>query len=139
VNVLVDTSVWSLALRRAARNLSASEKIIVAELAALIDEGGARIIGLVRQELLSGIKSSEQFARLREILTAFRDEPADSEDYERAALFSNKCRSKGVSVSVSDMLICSIAHSRGWPIFSTDPDFKRYVRMLPIRIHTPRS
>jgi predicted nucleic acid-binding protein len=139
VIVLVDTSVWSLALRRAARNLSASEKIIVAELAALIDEGGARIIGLVRQELLSGIKSSEQFARLREILTAFRDEPVDSEDYERAALFSNKCRSEGVSVSVSDMLICSIAHSRGWPIFSTDPDFKRYVRMLPIRIHTPRS
>jgi predicted nucleic acid-binding protein len=139
VIVLVDTSVWSLALRRAARNLSASEKIIVAELAALIDEGGARIIGLVRQELLSGIKSSEQFARLREILTAFRDEPVDSEDYERAALFSNKCRSEGVSVSVSDMLICSIAHSRGWPIFSTDPDFKRYVRMLPIRIHAPRS
>jgi predicted nucleic acid-binding protein len=139
VNVLVDTSVWSLALRRAARNLSASEKIIVAELAALIDEGGARIIGLVRQELLSGIKSSEQFARLREILTAFRDEPVDSEDYERAALFSNKCRSEGVSVSVSDMLICSIVHSRGWPIFSTDPDFKRYVRMLPIRIHAPRS
>jgi predicted nucleic acid-binding protein len=139
VNVLVDTSGWSLALRRAARNLSASEKTIVAELAALIDEGGAKIVGLVRQELLSGIRSSEQFAKLREILTAFPDEPATSKDYEVAALFSNKCRSQGVAVSVSDMLICSIAHSRGWPVFSTDPDFKRYARILPIRIHAPRS
>jgi len=139
VNVLVDTSVWSLALRRITRNLSPSEKNIVAELAALIDEGGAKIIGLVRQELLSGIRSSEQFEKLREILSAFPDEPATSKDYEVAALFSNKCRSQGVSVSVSDMLICSIANSRGWPVFSTDPDFKRYARILPIRIHAPRS
>ncbi len=139
MNVLVDTSVWSLALRRATRNLSASEKTIVAELAALIDEGGAKIIGLVRQELLSGIRSSEQFEKLREILGAFPDEPATSKDFEVAALFSNKCRSQGVSVSVSDMLICSIANSRGWPVFSSDPDFKRYARILPIRIHAPRS
>lgn len=138
MNVLVDTSVWSLALRRAIRNLSAPEKAIVAELAALIDNGGAKIIGLIRQELLSGIKGSEQFAKLREILAAFPDEPASSDDYERAALFSNQCRSRGVAVSVSDMLICSVAQSRGWPVFSTDPDFKRYSRILPIRIHSPR-
>jgi predicted nucleic acid-binding protein len=139
VNVLVDTSVWSLALRRAPRNLNNAEKAIVAELAALIDDGGTRLIGFVRQELLSGIKSSEQFERLREILAAFPDEPAESEDYERAALFGNKCRRQGVSVSVSDMLICSIAQSRGWSIFSTDSDFTRYARILPIKLHAPRK
>ena len=139
MNVLVDTSAWSLALRRASGNLSVTERAVVAELAALIEEGGAKIIGLIRQELLSGIKSSEQFAKLREILAAFPDEPAASEDYERAALFSNRCRSEGVAVSVSDLLICSIAESRGWPIFSTDPDFKRYARILAIRVHNPRK
>jgi predicted nucleic acid-binding protein len=139
VNVLVDTSVWSLALRRAPRNLNNAEKAIVAELAALIDEGGTKLIGLVRQELLSGIKSSEQFERLRELLAAFPDEPVESEDYERAALFGNKCRRQGVSVSVSDMLICSIAQSRGWSIFSTDSDFTRYARILPIKLHAPRK
>ena len=139
MNVLVDTSVWSLALRRASGSLSVTERAVVAELAALIEEGGAKIIGLVRQELLSGIKSSDQFAKLREILAAFPDEPATSEDYERAALFSNRCRREGVAVSVSDMLICSIAESRGWPIFSTDPDFKRYARILAIRVHNPRK
>jgi predicted nucleic acid-binding protein len=89
--------------------------------------------------LLSGIKSNEQFAKLRDILAAFPDEPADSSDYEFAALLGNKCRSQGVSVSVSDMLICSIAQSRGWPIFSTDSDFKRYARILSIKLHTPRK
>ena len=139
MNVLVDTSVWSLALRRVERNLSASEAAVVSELAALIDEGGTKIIGLVRQELLSGIKSSKQFESLRDILAAFPDELADSQDYERAALFSNKCRSQGVSVSVSDMLICSIAQSRGWSIFSTDSDFRRYARILSVKPHTPRK
>jgi predicted nucleic acid-binding protein len=139
VSILVDTSVWSLALRRTARNLSAPEKTIVAELGALIDEGGARIIGLVRQELLSGIKSSEQFEKLREILAAFPNELTDSEDYERAALFGNKCRSQGVSVSLPDMLICSIARSRGWPVFTTDSDFKRYGSILSIKLHAPRK
>ena len=139
MNVLVDTSVWSLALRRTSRNLNTTEKAIVAELAGLIDEGRAKIIGLVRQELLSGIKSNEQFAKLRDILAAFPDEPADSSDYEFAALLGNKCRSQGVFVSVSDMLICFIAQSRGWPVFSTDSDFKRYARILAIKLHTPRK
>jgi hypothetical protein len=65
VNILVDTSVWSLALRRKAEDLNATEKSMVAELTELIKEGRARIIGLVRQELLSGIKTPGQYAKLR--------------------------------------------------------------------------
>jgi hypothetical protein len=54
MNALVDTSVWSLALRRKTENLSTNERLLVAELSELIREGRARVIGLVRQELLSG-------------------------------------------------------------------------------------
>jgi predicted nucleic acid-binding protein len=139
VNVLVDTSVWSLALRRAPRDLSPAEKAAVAELAELINEGRAKIIGLVRQELLSGIKSPGQFAKLQEILRSFPDEPLATSDYESAAAASNQCRSKGLAVSVSDMLICAVAQSRGWAIFSTDPDFKRYASVLPFHLHAIRK
>jgi hypothetical protein len=52
VNVQIDTSVWSLALRRSSRNLNLLEKTIASELAELIHEGRARVIGLIRQELL---------------------------------------------------------------------------------------
>ena len=65
MNALVDTSVWSLALRRRARDLSAAERPLVVELAELVNEGRARIVGLVRQELLSGIKSPAQYEELR--------------------------------------------------------------------------
>ena len=139
MNVLVDTSVWSLALRRAPRNLNQREKVIVAELAELIDEGRARLLGLVQQELLSGIKTSEQFDKLRAALRAFDDEPVQTSDYEAAARLGNSCRADGVSVSLADMLICAVAQTRGWAIFTTDPDFHRYAKILQVRLHAPRK
>jgi len=138
VNILVDTSVWSLALRRAPHDLSASEKEIVGELAELINEGRARIIGLVRQELLSGIKTAAQFAKLRDTLSSFPDEEVDTADYELAAALGNRCRSRGLAVSIPDMLICSVAQARAWSVFSTDPDFKRYAGILSLKLHEVR-
>lgn len=135
----MDTSVWSLALRRPSRRLSSSEQAVVVELSELINEGRARIIGIVRQELLSGIKTAQQFQKLREVLASFPDEPVASPAFEYAAELGNQCRSRGVSVSSPDMLICSIASSRGWAIFSTDPDFSRYAGLLSLQLHARRS
>lgn len=139
MNVLVDTSIWSLALRRKPRDLNTSEKPAVAELTGLIQEGRARIIGLVRQELLSGIKTSGQYDKLRSILRSFPDEAINTSDYEAAAKVSNDCRAKGVAVTVSDMLICAIALAREWSIFTTDPDFRNYAKVLPLKLHSPRK
>jgi len=139
VNVLVDTSVWSLALRRAQRDLNLTERAIVVELSELINEGRARIIGLVRQELLSGIRDSRQFAKLQELLRAYADEPIATADYELAAMMGNQCRSRGIAVSVSDMVICGVAQSRNWSIFSTDPDFSRYATALHCKLHEVRK
>jgi predicted nucleic acid-binding protein len=119
--------------------LNPAERAAVAELTNLIKEGRARIIGLVRQELLSGIKTSTQYEKLRAVLRSFPDEPAGIADYEAAAKASNECRSRGVAVSVSDILICAIAIARDWSIFAADPDFKSYARILPVKLHTPRK
>jgi hypothetical protein len=139
VNVVVDTTVWSLALRREARNLNTAEAAIVAELTHLIKEGRARMIGLVRQELLSGIKTASQYEKLRDILRAFPDEPIATPDYEAAAKAGNECRARGVAVPVSDLLICAVAMARDWPVFTTDPDFKNYAKVLPVKLHLPRK
>ncbi len=138
MNVLVDTSIWSLALRRQAQDLNPSERAAVAELTNLIKEGRARIIGLVRQELLSGIKMSSQYEKLRAVLRSFPDEPVATADYEAAAKAGNDCRARGVAVSVSDMLVCAIALARDWSVFAADPDFKSYARILPLKLHSPR-
>lgn len=139
MNVLVDTSVWSLALRRKTGSLNAAEKFVVAELSELVREGRARLIGLVRQELLSGIKTAEQYEKLRLHLRSFPDEAIDTSDYEEAAKAGNRCRGKGILVSIVDILICAVAIKREWAIFTTDPDFTNYVKVLPISIHIPRK
>jgi len=139
MNALVDTSVWSLALRRKPEDLTEIEQSVVSELADLAKEGRARIIGLIRQELLSGIKSAAQYESLRVALQAFPDETADTSDHEAAARASDDCRSRGVRASVVDALICQIALSRQWAIFTADPDFKHYATVLPIKLHAPRD
>jgi predicted nucleic acid-binding protein len=139
VNVLVDTSVWSLALRRNRSDLAAAEHKLTDELTELIKEGRAKIIGPIRQELLSGIKTQGQFEKLLEILAAFPDESIEKADYEAAARLGNLCRSKGVAVSPVDMLICAVAASRGWSVFTTDSDFQQYARVLDVQIHAARK
>ena len=131
MKVLVDTSVWSLALRRRA-SLDRPE---VHELRSLIDEGRVAIIGPIRQELLSGIRTRDAFERLRGLLAAFRDEPLVTSDYERAAEQFNLCRISGIQGSNTDFLICAAAERRQLPILTTDADFVRFAAVLPIALH----
>lgn len=63
----------------------------------------------------------------------------DTPDYEAAAQVSNACRAKGIVVSVVDILICSVALSRGWSVFTADPDIENYAAILRIRMHSPRK
>lgn len=58
--VLVDTSIRSLALRRKCGQ-SEDEGLLVSELIDLIDDARVVMIGPIRQEILSGISSSSQF------------------------------------------------------------------------------
>lgn len=139
MNVLIDTSVFSLALRRKSESLNTNEKLLVAELSELIREGRARIIGLIRQELLSGIRATKQYERLRLHLRSFPDELVDTPDYEEGTKAGNRCRAKGVAVSIVDILLCAVAINRQWAIFTTDPDFSTYAQVLPLRIHAPRQ
>src|SRR5580704_8211470 len=139
MNVLIDTSVWYLALRRKHETLGGNEQLFVMELSELIREGRAKVIGLVRQELLSGIKSNEQYEKLKLYLRAFPDEPLDTFDYEDAAKAGNRCRAKGIVVSIVDILLCAVTVKRDWSIFTTDPDFSHYKRVLPLALHVPRK
>ena len=60
--VLVDTPVWSLALRRKPSDLSPREQGLKSALQELVVDGRAQIVGPVRQELLSGIRAENTFA-----------------------------------------------------------------------------
>jgi predicted nucleic acid-binding protein len=132
MKVLVDTSVWSLALRRRHAEAAVPE---VEELRSLIDEGRVAMIGPIRQELLSGVRTIESFERLRGHLQPYADEPLETADFERAAEHYNTCRARGVQGSNTDFLICAVAERRDLPILTTDSDFSRFGAVIPIRLH----
>jgi predicted nucleic acid-binding protein len=129
MSVLVDTPIWSMLFRReGTRNRERGR------LRDLVERGQAQIIGPIRQEVLSGMRSAEQFTRVRDGLRAFPDISLSETDYERAAEFYNLCRSKGIQGSNTDFLICAVAELNGLQIFTTDKDFPRYAQHLPIEL-----
>ena len=135
MNILVDTCIWSLALRRA----SPADSQYVRELKELINEQRVVLIGPVRQEILSGIREQTQFTALREKLRAFVDFPLLPEDYEMAADYFNTCRRAGVQGSNTDFLLCAVSARHAIPIYTCDADFNSYRKHLPFLLHQPRE
>ena len=131
MKVIVDTSVWSLALRRNAPE----DNQYVHELKELVKESRVQLIGPVRQELLTGIKSEKQFNSLRDHLRAFKDLELATEDYELASEYFNKARKHGIQGSNTDFLICAVSTRHKMPILTTDKDFKNFQSVFPVTLH----
>jgi len=135
VKVIIDTSIWSLALRRKASRLNPTEKKIINELMELINDSRVILIGPIRQEILSGINSELQFELLKNKLRAFENLDIKIEDYETASRYFNVCRKNGIQGSQVDYLICAVASNNKFSIFSTDKDFLNYSQHLEISLH----
>ncbi|HAV12997.1 MAG TPA: PIN domain nuclease [Opitutae bacterium] len=129
--VLVDSDVWSEALRRK----KGTESLSVLALRALITEGVVIMIGPIRQEALAGIKEPERFEKIKKILRAFPSQKVDAPIYEMAAAFFNLCRSKGIQGSHTDFLICACAVTWNASILTKDKDFKLYSKYIPIELY----
>lgn len=134
MKILVDTSIWSLALRRS----PVQNQNIKMELSEIIKEVRVQMIGPIRQEILSGIKSKKQFNDLKKYLSSFPDLNIETKDYEQAADFYTVCRSNGIQGSNTDFLMCSIAMNNDLEIYSNDKDFENYQKYLSIKLYTPR-
>lgn len=131
MRLLVDSCVWSLALRRKhGAALSKDEQRTVASLTEAVSNGSVAMIGPIRQEILSGIREPSQFDKLRSTLEAFPDEPLVTSDYEEAARLFNLCRSSGVQCGPIDMLICAVALQNSWSILTHDQGLKRCLAVV---------
>ena len=130
MKVIVDTSVWSVFLRRKDHADSSSLEILRQK----IKEKNVQMLGIIRQELLSGIHRESQFRKVSQILESFPDLLAESSDHTEAARFFNLCRKKGIQGSPVDFLICAQARRHNLPILTDDGDFEHYAAHLPIKI-----
>ena len=131
MKVIVDTSVWSLALRRHKPESPGP----VEELRHLIHDHRAQMMGPIRQEILSGIRNETQFKKLGEHLHSFPDLPVLTEDYVTAAGYFNRCRAKGIQGSNTDFLICAMAVRNKFSIYTTDKDFELLSQHMDIVLH----
>jgi predicted nucleic acid-binding protein len=130
LKVLVDTPIWSYALR----SNNPKYQDVIDLLTSLIHEQRAIIIGPIRQEILSGYSDLSRFNTIREKLSYFENTPILDADYELAAEFSNKCRKEGVQGSHTDFLICATATRLDAPVFTSDGDFEHYKKIIPVRL-----
>jgi predicted nucleic acid-binding protein len=131
MKTIVDTCVWSLSLRRQNETtISADEQQLIAQLRGAIQSRRAAIIGLIRQEILSGIRDNALFAKTKELLDPFRDEIVTSEDHVEAARLFNLCRSRGVECGSIDILICAVAARLRYDILTYDQGLMRCIQLL---------
>jgi predicted nucleic acid-binding protein len=131
MKVLVDTCVWSLALRRRDKaRMQAEEQRRVGLLNEAIRDGRVVMIGPIRQEVLSGIRDKEHFEKTQRLLEPFPDEELTTADYVEAARLFNVCRDHGVECGPVDMLICAVAAWRKCDVLTSDGGLLRCMEAL---------
>jgi predicted nucleic acid-binding protein len=120
MKIIVDTSIWSLALRRQSEIVN-QEAVL---LKTLIEEGNdIYLLGIILQEILQGIRTPKHFYSLTEYFRNFPFIEPRREDYIKAAELKNNLIKKGKQVSTIDALIASIAISYDCFLFTADRDF----------------
>jgi hypothetical protein len=131
MTLLVDTSVWSLALRRDA---AATEPEVRQLKDALL---GAEVVvttGLVLQELLQGFAGPKARAQIIERFAALPLLQPDRQDHVDAAALRTTCRQAGVQVGTIDALIAQLCIRHELTLLTTDRDFSHMARHCPLRV-----
>jgi len=133
LNVLVDTSVWSLALRRDAP----PDLPEVHELRRSLDTGSVYCTGLVLQELLQGFAKPKAHKQILSHFSAFPLLVPDKDDHIRAAELRNRCRRKGVQTGTIDALLAQLCIRYELTMLTTDKDFRDIAAVVALSIWVP--
>jgi predicted nucleic acid-binding protein len=130
MTLLVDTSVWSLALRR---NEESDAPEVAALKAALAGAESVVVTGLVLQELLQGFAGSKAQESIVERFAALPLIQPDREDHIAAAQIRNLCRRNGVQIGTIDAVLIQLCGRYDLTLLSTDQDFQHASRHVPFQ------
>ena len=136
MTLFVDTSVWSLALRRDAPVDAPEVDALTAAL-----RGGESLVttGLVLQELLQGFAGPRARKQIIERFAAMPLIVPDRRDHIEAAELRNTCRRKGLQLGTIDALFAQICSRHDLLMLTADRDFHLAARHIDLRIWTARS
>jgi predicted nucleic acid-binding protein len=131
VSLLVDTSVWSLALRRD----EASSAPEVRALRQALESGETVVTtGVILQELLQGFAGPRARADIVERFAALPLLAPDRQDHIDAAELRNRCRRAGVQIGTIDALLAQLCIRHQLTLLTTDNDFVRAALHCPLRV-----
>ena len=131
MNLLVDTSVWSAALRRDAATGTPEIRRLRS---ALLGDAAVFTTGLILQELLQGFstpKSRDHILRTFSALPLIIPERSDHVD---AAVLRIRLRQKGVQAGTIDVLLAQLCLRHGLSILTLDADFRHMARFCPLSL-----
>ena len=120
MTILVDTSVWSLALRRDAE---ANEPEVQVLKDSLLGDEVVVTTGLVLQELLQGFSGPKAQAQIVQRFASLPLIQPDRDDYIGAAGIRNTCRRAGVQIGTIDALLAQLCIRHELTLLTTDQDF----------------
>lgn len=131
MSLFVDTSVWSLALRR-------DPPALVPEVHTLVRaiEAGEAIIttGLVLQELLQGFGGPRDRDQILERFAALPLLVPDRRDHVDAAELRNRCRRGGVQIGTIDALLAQLCIRHDLTMLTSDRDFRNMAGHCPLKL-----
>ena len=136
MTLLVDMSVWSLALRRDVE-VEAPEVHALKE--ALAGADFVVTTGLVLQELLQGFAGPKAGQQIVERFSALALIQPDRVDHVAAAGLRNACRQKGVQLGTVDALIAQLCIRHDVILLSTDLDFVHAAKHCSLKVWSARA
>ena len=133
MNLFVDTSVWSLALRRDQPPANPEVGLLRNALAS-----GDSVIttGLVLQELLQGFSEPKARAQIVADFAALPMLAPDRQDHIEAATLRNSCRRGGIQVGTVDALLAQLCIRHDLVMLSTDRDFQNIATRATLTVWT---
>jgi len=131
VSLFVDTSVWSLALRRD----QPARRAEVATLVRAIESGETLLTtGLVLQELLQGFAGPKSRDQIVERFSALPLIAPDRDDHIDAAELRNHCRRNGVQIGTIDALLAQLCLRHDLTMLTADEDFTRVAEHSSLKV-----
>jgi predicted nucleic acid-binding protein len=131
VNLLVDTSVWSLALRRD----SPADCPEVFRLKTALQEGkNVFTTDLILQELLQGFSGPKARKKIIETFASLLLIIPERRDHIDAADLRVKLRQKGGQVSTIEVLFAQLCLRHGLFLLSADKDFTHIAKFAPLKM-----
>jgi predicted nucleic acid-binding protein len=123
---LVDTSAWV--------DFLGGEKAAVSRVGKLLEGGRALLCGPVSAELLSGARSTAEYAVLKELAEGLETLPDPDRVWPRVADYRFALARGGFLVGVLDLVIAVTALDAALPLLTRDRDFERIRTVVPIEL-----